>query len=332
MVDFSDLAKIIKQKDTIITKDNHVAPTAADWLEELEQWLEGDYNKIVPPPRSPGLHASGLYQVCARKEWLLKYFNPPAPKIVAGQQMTFDIGTAMHWWWQNRYLGPKQELWGDWFCSGCKTTTRGFMVMDCPCGADWRTNMRYEELPVEDKVLKFTGHCDGVLVDRKSSFRRVFEFKSTSQSAWDKIFFPKAAHVIQAHAYMRGLGLTEALIVYANKGQQCYWTKEAKGFKPGRSKVKTFVVEFDTSIWTEIERRIKNHESALKELQTILDEGKKITEQQVVNQERICKTEEDDAAEYCPVREQCFAMQAISGPRSLYSPELKEFKSKNGTE
>lgn len=305
---FRDLASLMKRPSKITRPD---APDAEKWLDNFTLWLEECYPNLVPHPRDESiLHCSSLFQVCARKEGLIKKLNPPHEKIVAGQQLTFDIGHAMHYWWQHRYLGPRQELWGDWFCSGCKSTTRGFMPMSCSCGTDWRSGIHYVELEVKDETLGYIGHTDGILVDRASNKRRIFEFKSISDSEYKKLKGPKPSHIIQAHAYMRRLGPEEALIVYANKGIQCEWSRVDGEIRAGKINVKPFVVKFDAKLWSEVETRIKERKEALTVFDKILQENGSITEADISKCRRICATKEDDAAKYCPVREQCFRMRA----------------------
>jgi len=320
---FANIANLLKKSEKPAKVDGL---TAEEWKSEFSNWLETDYQKIVPPPRKPGLHCSGLYEVCPRKEALLELLKPQSENIKAGQTMTFDLGTMMHWWWQHRYLGPKQELWGDWYCSSCKNTVTGLMPLNCSCGADWRISMHYKELGVEDKELKYTGHCDGVLLG-KNNQRRVLEFKSCSDSAYKKIIMPKKAHIIQAHGYMRCLGITEALIVYSNKGQQCDWIFESNGdVKVGEIKIKTFLVSYDSALWTEIEKRIKDNETIRKQIVDIIKSGKFVDEEFIAQQYRICTSEEDDAAAYCPVRKECFAMRCDTKTDSIHNVKSKEFK------
>lgn len=323
---FSDLADFFK-KPTAPTIAKPPAPTADKWMENFCLWMEESYQKLVHKERDPRLHASSLYETCARKEFLLELLKPPPETLVAGQIMTFDMGHMMHWWWQHRYLGPKQELWGDWYCAGCGLTTHGFMPMNCPCGRDWRAAMNYKELKVEDKTLGYVGHTDGILVDRVSGKRRIFEFKSISPDDYKKTERPKKAHIIQAHAYMRLLGPDETLVVYQNKGSQCEWTRLPDGtFDPGKPKVKAFVVKYDAKLWSGVEKMIHDREDALKELKQILADGKSVTAEHACKWGRICSSREDDAAKYCEVASQCFSMRAPNdGPPKPIDPK-EEFR------
>lgn len=304
---FKEIGKLMKKKPKIDRPD---APTENQWLENFTIWLEESYDGIVHSPRLPGLHASSLYDTCPRKEGLMLLYPPGPDKKVAGQVATFEMGQMMHWWWQHRYLGPKQELYGNWFCSGCRLTTTGFMPLNCACGSDWRTTISYKEMGIEDKELGFTGHADGILVDRVSDTKRVFEFKSISPSEYKDLKKPKHAHVIQSNAYMRGLKLKEALIVYQNKGSQCEWKFMENGdVIPGPINVKVFLVRFDDKLWKNVEDIIRARNTALAEFQALLSEGK-LTKEVVCASKRICETKGDEAAKYCPMRTKCFELSA----------------------
>ena len=320
---FRDLAGLLKKPTTTThTLTRPEAPDAVKWLENFGIWLEEAYQKTVHHERLPGLHASSLYETCGRKEMLLALLKPGPEKLRAGQLATFDVGHMMHWWWQHRYLGPKQELWGQWYCAGCNLTTTGFMPLNCSCGRDWRSAMNYKELSVEDKELGYTGHTDGILVDRMSGVRRVFEFKSISPSEYKDLSKPKYAHIIQAHAYMRRLGTVETLIVYQNKGSQCEWKMSETGeLTPGKLNIKAFIVKFDPALWTKVEGMIHDRATALAELNLLLKDGTPVSEGHVCSQKRICETKRDDAAKYCPVRNQCFNLAApgeVAKPKDIW--------------
>lgn len=316
----SKLADLFKKPASNVVKPP--APNADKWLENFCIWLEESYQKLVHHERDPRLHASTLYQTCARKELLIELLKPPPEHLVAGQLMTFDVGHMMHWWWQHRYLGPKQELWGDWYCAGCALTTHGFMPLACPCGRDWRSAINYKELLVEDKTLGYVGHTDGVLVDRVSGKRRIFEFKSASPTDYKEITKPKKAHIIQAHAYMRVLGPDEALIVYQNKGSQCEWRKNGEEWIPGKPNIKPFIVKFDNNLWSKVEKQIHDRADALTELNAILKDGK-LTEAQVCKWGRICESRNDEPAKYCPVAGPCFNMRAPNDSNKPIDPKAE---------
>ena len=199
------------------------APEVADaeeWFKGFQDWLASDYERLVHKERKPGLHASALGKVCGRRPLVIAAFGASYVPDTAGNYFTYDMGHALHFWWQERYLGPRQELWGDWKCMACpcphcetvldkivaalnkadkqevynncehcrgtgRKVTRGLMPMDCACGTPWQDSVRYMELPVEDKELDYVGHCDGILPHKPK--RRLFEFKTMSPSEYEKL-------------------------------------------------------------------------------------------------------------------------------------------------
>jgi hypothetical protein len=305
--------------------DEETTTGAGEWLEDLKSWLTNDYDSLVHRVRKPGLHASGLGKVCGRRNLVAATFGMRLVPNTAGNYFTYDVGHALHFWWQERYLGPKQELWGDWMCvaclcrecegtgtNGCKhcrltgrKVTRGLMPMNCDCGVPWQDAIRYLEIPVENEELGYVGHCDGVLVHKPN--RRLFEFKTISPADYDKLNAPKADHVIQAHAYMKPLGLDEALIVYENKGSQCKWRVNMFGqFVAGEPKVRPFVVEWDQGIWDSTVTRILDHRRSMEILDGLGDD--RPTREEISKLPRVCGDKKCELAARCPVSRECFSI------------------------
>lgn len=297
------------------------APGAEEWLDNFYTWLEEGYPTLVHHERESGLHASELFKVCPRREVLVKMFNKHEPKETAGQKLTYDVGHALHYWWQHRYLGPAQQLWGNWFCAGCQLTTTGFMPMKCPCGSDWRKAMNYMELEVRDPILGYVGHSDGIVIDRVSGLKRVFEFKTKSPSEFKKLKAPSFSHIIQAHAYMRKLGPQEAIIVYQDKGTQADW--DFSGFPPkaGKPHIRAFIVKYDPKLWEQIENRIVQHKNTVKVLDESSKNGIVLNEDYVAGYHMICASKDDDAAKYCPVRDECFRMRSPGNSALIEKPK-----------
>jgi hypothetical protein len=311
---------------------------ATAWFKGFQFWLENDYEATVHSPRKPGLHASGLGKVCGRRLLVVEVYGATTVPNTAGNYLTFDIGHALHFWWQERYLGPKQELHGDWMCVACvcplcngaktitrsgltrdcdacrgtgRKVTRGLMPLNCECGVPWQDAIRYMELPVEDEELGYVGHCDGILVHKPH--RRLFEFKTMSPSEYEKWFDnpanpqPRPEHVVQAHAYMGPLDLDEALIVYVNKGSQCKWSVDRCGqFVAGDPKVMTFLIKWDQALWDGIVERIRNYHAAVEVLNNYRSAGKPLPRAEISNQPRVCEDMKCDMAQRCPVSRECF--------------------------
>lgn len=314
------------------------------WFGDLQSWIERDYDKLVHPVRSPGLHASSLGKVCGRRSMLINAFGYNEPSLTVGNFFTFDVGHSLHYWWQHRYLGPKQELWGDWACMACpcpdcesqvrkqkaittearkriyekcatcrgtgRKVIRGLMPMNCSCGVDWQDAIQYLELPVVNEALGYVGHSDGVL-DHKPK-RRVFEFKTMSPTEYEKLEIantPKFEHIVQAHAYMGPLGLDETIIVYENKGSQCKWSVNMFGqFEAGAPRVRPFLIKYDHDLWNKIVARIKDHHRAEELLKSLFSKGRKASREDIASFPRVCSDKKCDLAERCPVARECFQL------------------------
>lgn len=329
-------------------KDSDPPPriSAADeWFEGFQKWLVEDYERTVHHERKPGLHASGLSATCARRNILMTVYGVHTAPNTPGNYFTFDVGHALHYWWQERYLGPRGELYGDWMCVACpcpkcgpliaklgqisledkkriwmecgncrntgRKVTRGTMPLECECGVPWQDAIRYMELPVINKELDYVGHTDGILLHKPKN--RIFEFKTISPSEYEKYPgaatpSPKPEHVIQAHAYMVPLGLDETLIVYENKGSQCKWSVNMFGqFVAGEPKVVPFVVRFDQDLWNGVVVRIHEHHRSVAMIEEHRESGRRLPRATVEDFERICSDKKCDLASRCPVSRECFS-------------------------
>lgn len=307
------------------------ALTASTFLGELLGFIGGIERTPDPdePPRTL-LRASGLNTVCGRREMIIG-LNPTlgvAEKKLVGHQLTYDVGTATHSWWQNKYLGPWQRLWGHWFCSKCGAVTfTGLMPHKCPdCGkgrtywATWEDedgnaqtgkvdNIIYVEKALIDEELGYTGHPDGVLVDPAigGAPQMLFELKTISPSGYEKLGNkPKTDHVIQMHAYMRLLKMREGLLVYTDKGKQADWRNVGGRLTPSNPHIKVFHIEFDDDFWAKIETRIKDHYRAVEMLN---DDDIEVTMLDVATFPRVCAKPSDFLAKDCGACLTCFSLR-----------------------
>lgn len=298
-------------RDEVVRAAESAFP-ANDLINDLIHWLE---NEKTEPPRAPGLHCSSLWKTCARWRLLEKIYEDKIvpEKLTAGSRMTFDEGHALHDLIQNVYLGPFGRLYGDWNCLNCQEIVfRGTMPQACPkCDVPWRNdkdgsqNIIYAELFVRHDTLGYCGHCDGILLGRDPSVQRVFEFKTISKSGYARLRRPKHAHVIQVHAYMAALGLTEAIVLYWDKASQCDWTRDTDGsWITGPPHLKAFHVKFDNKLWDEIVVRVNHWNEADKMVKTL----PVVTTAEVMKFERICTNSTCDLAVECPVSSYCFKL------------------------
>jgi hypothetical protein len=284
------------------------ANPAWDFVKDLAHWLE---HGKTEPPRKPGLHASSLWKTCARIPLLSKQHVLSLEPIKAGQRMTFDVGSALHFWMQNDYLGPMGRLWGDWKCLRCqKVVAQGTMPEHCPeCDAPWRSrdgcyNINYSESFVQDRELDYCGHCDGLLLDRTLQKKRVFEFKTISKSQYGGLHEAKAAHVIQVHAYMHTLDLQEAIVLYWDKGSQCDWSRTDGKWIAGPPHLKAYLIRFSSSLWGAMVARIKDYHRANERAQSL----PVVSDKDVMQFPRVCTHAKCDLAGECDYRNFCFRL------------------------
>ncbi len=276
---------------------------ASDFLCKFTNWLSEDYEKWKEH-REPGLHASSLWKTCVRQRLLTKIHNPKPLPMAAGNYLTFDVGHALHHWWQNKYLGPMGILLGEWFCRRCNKIVNDGTKPEACYECKSRSSIEYKEYRVVNKEVGYVGSCDGVLqMDNK---KYVFEFKTASASDFPGITKPKSEHVVQAHAYMCGLKIDEALIVYQNKGKQCDWTKRNGQFVPGKPQIKAFHVTFDKDRWASFVARANDWHS----VDALINDPPEKLAGYVAQFERLCTSKTCALAESCLVVDQCFAAPA----------------------
>lgn len=204
----------------------------------------------APSNRAPGFHCSELAKFCPRQKVLSDIFPLPADQTDTFDSLVharFNYGSALHDWYQNRYLGPAGLLIGRWECIHCghivgSKTRDGWLVMPrgvcsdcrmecddciwpekdarnkccqlCPHGGDWK----YKEIPVEGPGGAYTGHTDGVVLLDGSQM--LLELKSCGPRAYATLREPYPQHIVQANLYMGALGLNKALIVYIDKANE----------------------------------------------------------------------------------------------------------------
>ncbi len=309
LFDIFDGASEAEEIATVLAES---ANPANDLVEDLCHWLE---HGKTEPARAPGLHCSSLWKTCARRPPLEHmYANYLTTEVIkAGSRMTFDMGHSIHNLIQNGYLGPFKRLYGEWKCLVCQDIIhKGIMPDACPkCDIPWRNekdgdqNIVYSELFVKDDALNYCGHCDGVLLGRDNKTKRVFEFKTISKSQYGSLRQPKSAHVMQVHAYMNGLGLKEAVVLYWDKGSQCDWSRDPDGsWISGKPHLKSFLVKWDDELWNAMVKRIHDYHAATELVRTLPTVGTDT----VMQFPRVCTHDGCDMARDCPVARWCFGL------------------------
>lgn len=312
------------------------------FYQRLVMFIEGDHQTKYQEPREPGFHISGLSNICARQAAMMHALDHyPVEAILemehmtrlwrasgqelpkdmgnefvqrAGSQKTQDHGSALHRWFQREYLGVSQVLWGHWYCAGCDEVYEGLMPLSCKCGRHWRDAISYREWTLRYEIggLSVSGHVDGIWVDPDWGWdkRSVVELKSLSTSRYNATRKPVFPHVVQAHGYMKGLGIDKAILVYIDRGLDCEWDFRTGFPVSGPIRVKTFTIPFSERLWSEIEASVASYKSVLEKIAEDPNCFAGMALEDVAEPyEPICDIKTCEAAKKCPVQAKCFDLE-----------------------
>jgi len=184
--------------------------------------------------------------------------KPPPPNDL-GTQLNFDVGHAIHEWWQNEYLAHLNgefQLLGHWDCTACDFISPISPRTPCACKAGLRA-LRYAEISLFSERLRLVGHPDCLL--GPGTPRYVGEIKTIGSDRFDKLLGPLLDHQIQTHTYMHMAGLRDVIYVYMDKGKQSLWRKTRTGFETyGPPRVKIYHETFNDALWSKIEGAIND--------------------------------------------------------------------------
>lgn len=183
-------------------------------------------------------HVSSLYYMCPRCE-IYKAVLPaemlPQDRLDAITKARFDVGHAMHYWYQNKYLGPMGVLKGKWQCSRCHDVVRGLMPTGfCKkCAGEGRDKVKewvFDETVVLSKKWNIKGKTDGVLV--LDDLEYVLDIKTCKPSLFGSLKSAWPSGVYQVQVYMWLLKIERGILLYVDKSVD------------GSTPVKEFPVEY----------------------------------------------------------------------------------------
>lgn len=115
--------------------------TTVDVRAVLDRYLV--HRASRPSHREKGVwHPSEIAsdRFCPRFEILRRRYKirVPAEEVDVGKERIFDVGHALHRWYQEEYFGPSGILWGNWRCSRCHTVVAGVMPTDSCVACQWQ--------------------------------------------------------------------------------------------------------------------------------------------------------------------------------------------------
>lgn len=226
----------------IISQDAGMPAPIASIVHDLRLAM----NKRAPDYRAHGWHPSGLMDMCPRAQVLDQLVTGKVTRedIDTRTQIIFDVGNALHQWWQEQYFGPMGVLKGKWRCARCGFKTIGMETMptqphDCegdasllegtpklnpsPARISFSNNRawKFDEVPVESEEWGIVGHSDGIYVLGKGTFIEedvVLDIKTAGPSFWAGGARPYPSNIFQLNLYMWLLGKTKGVLLYVDKG------------------------------------------------------------------------------------------------------------------
>lgn len=180
-------------------------------INKIDTFLSADVYKSIDAPRT-GWHPSEFCGVCEREAVINTLLCVEREEIEPTLSRIFDVGTALHSWTQNRYLGLMGILWGKWECLRCGSVKWGFMPKECDnCLAKaiehGETIITYKEVPIHGKLEgcdgALEGRSDGLVILNNEWF--VFEFKTINSNGFNFLRTAMKKHVQQGRIYIEAI-------------------------------------------------------------------------------------------------------------------------------
>lgn len=248
-------------------------------------------------PRHP-FRISSLPGLCPR-ELALRYLFPKSAEDDAWEPRSLlrvDTGSALHSWWQDRYLGPAGILVGDWECSGCKKQWKRCVIPNGGKCTVCTKPLQYVEMTVSDPETGITGHTDGLLMFGDGEWG--FDLKTSNEDSMKNMRQPYEGNIWQLNLYMHLLGVKKGLLVYVDPVCR-FWREDrskAKGLET--LPILEFVVEYDRKWWDMAVDKVNQAKKIAEEIRTKTWTG--------TLPHRICETDKGFRASDCPVAGECF--------------------------
>lgn len=209
------------KKDSLLSRV--LAQRTGGWLKAgVDQYLE-DRHEFRSDPG--WFHPSALANPCDAFLAFAFMGLQGKGKITPRLARIFDNGTGRDEYWK-QYLHES-----------------GISLMKHWGGSPEERELASLERQIEIGHCKIRGEFDDKIYNASTGETYIFEFKTMNCDEWAALKAPKTDHVLQAHCYMFGTGVLQAMIVYECKNCQ---------------DVKTFIKRFDGALWHSIEARALN--------------------------------------------------------------------------
>ena len=173
--------------------------------------------------RSDGcIHPSMLASTCLKEHY---YYLSNQLTIDQSHNMLLLESARYHHLRIQKHWHRMGILFGNWHCYFCGQDFEALAPDYCNfCGQEWNLEDEffhpYREVPLRSKKLNMTGSADGILILGEKKY--LGEIKSANTFVFSKITGIQLAHDIQIQAYMHMARLSEAWVLYVERGNAAY--------------------------------------------------------------------------------------------------------------
>jgi len=222
--------------------------------------------------------ASGIYYMCPRAE-VLRSLIPKKDTISPALRAKFDIGHAMHHWYQNKYLGPMGILRGNWKCVVCGEVVKDSLLPKTNCSNCDARRYEYEEMYFVNTEWSISGHLDGILDIKGKEW--LMDLKTIDPSMFKslKAPLPAAEYQVQVYMWLCGLPIQQGVVVYIDKS--------ANDVTP----IKEFKIEYSEPTINEVKGKITSYKLSMANRTLPM---------------RSCESCTNRKARSCPYSDECF--------------------------
>lgn len=169
----------------------------------LDQFLVQEEAK--PSTRAFGWHPSDFVGMCPRQHVLSVLRKYKRASIEPSLRRIFDVGSAMHAWYQNNYFAQMHILWGKWKCLRCDGISWGLLPGEKNCSHCGRSaRWEYKEVPIKAPLpgnfqKQIVGRSDGII--QISGKWYLLEIKTINEYGFTWMKNAKDAHRAQVQVY-----------------------------------------------------------------------------------------------------------------------------------
>lgn len=148
------------------------------------------------------IHLSSLLNLCIRREYLARTFDPAVESPTSAQRIMWKIGRALESHVRESYLRSEygKAMYGIWRCACGHTQYTGRMQSNTKCERCYKGVDNYHEYTVRDDTLKIIGNPDLLLMGKDNALT-VVEIKSMTKTSFDPLGSALPDHVLQASGY-----------------------------------------------------------------------------------------------------------------------------------